>query len=106
ADCFSASLARTALTLAVLLAALGMAAWILRAPVPAWVWVCVWPDALTRARQAPDERPDPRRRARCAGHCESARRRPSRQCRCRLAGAAAGQEPLFARPARARRLAL
>jgi uncharacterized protein (DUF983 family) len=46
ADRFSATLARTALTLAALLAALGMAAWILRAPLPAWVWVCVWSDAL------------------------------------------------------------
>ena len=49
ADRFSASLARTALTLAVLLAALGMAAWILPVPVPAWVWVCVWSDALILA---------------------------------------------------------
>jgi len=48
-DRFSASLARTALTLAVLLAALGMAAWIVRTPLPGWVWVCVWPDALILA---------------------------------------------------------
>lgn len=47
ADQFSAALARTVLTLAVVLAALGFAAWIVRAPLPAWVWVCVWPDALT-----------------------------------------------------------
>jgi len=48
-DRFSVSLARTALTLAVLLAVLGMAAWIVHAPVPAWVWVCVWPDVLILA---------------------------------------------------------
>ena len=64
ADRFSASLARTALTLAAALAALGLAAWIVHAPVPAWVWVCVWPDALILApvlflrTLAP--RPDPR----------------------------------------------
>ena len=49
ADRFSAAVARTILTLAVLLASLGFAAWIVRAPLPAWGWVCVWPDALTLA---------------------------------------------------------
>ena len=63
-DRFSAGLARLALTLAVLLAALGLAAWIERAALPAWVWVCVWPDALTLALllflRTLTPRPDPR----------------------------------------------
>lgn len=46
ADRFSAALARLALTCTVLLGALGVAAWIVRAGLPVWGWVCVWPAAL------------------------------------------------------------
>ncbi len=63
-DRFSATLARAALTLAVLLAALGLAAWIVRTPLPAWEWACVWLDALTLAPllflRTLTPRPDPR----------------------------------------------
>ena len=63
-DRFSAAVARIALTLAVLLAALGIAAWIVHAALPAWVCVCVWPDALTVGLllflRTLGPRPDPR----------------------------------------------
>lgn len=45
-DRFSAVLARIVVACIVLLAALGLAVWIVGARLPVWGWVCVWPAAL------------------------------------------------------------